>query len=105
MKIVSSREVAPKGISASERSGDPPPEAHEPGTNGGAAAERRGQVRVEHGAKRVRAYLGGAIVVDSIAPLLVWEVPYYPTYYFPASDVRADLPNDGGADLHSPSRG
>jgi uncharacterized protein (DUF427 family) len=45
------------------------------------------------------------VVVDSIAPLLVWEVPYYPTYYFPESDVRADLVADGGADLHSPSRG
>jgi len=62
-------------------------------------------VRVERGAKRVRAYLGGVVVVDSIAPLLVWEVPYYPTYYFPESDVRADLVADGGADLHSPSRG
>jgi uncharacterized protein (DUF427 family) len=35
----------------------------------------------------------------------VWEVPYYPTYYFPETDVRADLAADDGADLHSPSRG
>jgi uncharacterized protein (DUF427 family) len=62
-------------------------------------------VRVERGAKRVRAYLGGEVVVDSISPLLVWEVPYYPTYYFPESDVRAELLADGTADLHSPSRG
>ncbi len=62
-------------------------------------------MRVERGAKRVRAYLGGEVVVDSISPLLVWEVPYYPTYYFPESDVRAELLADGAADLHSPSRG
>jgi uncharacterized protein (DUF427 family) len=76
-----------------------------PSANGSARSERRGLVRVERGAKRVRAYLGGAVVVDSIAPLLVWEVPYYPTYYFPESDVRAELVADGGVDLHSPSRG
>jgi uncharacterized protein (DUF427 family) len=105
MKIISSQEFALKGTSTSKRSGDPPPEAPEPRTNGSAPPGRRGQVRVEHGAKRVRAYLGGAVVVDSIAPLLVWEIPYYPTYYFPESDVRADLVADGGADLHSPSRG
>jgi uncharacterized protein (DUF427 family) len=105
MRINSSQAVAAKDGSTRKRSGDPRPEAPEPTTNGSAPPERRGQVRVEHGAKRVRAYLGGAVVVDSIAPLLVWEAPYYPTYYFPESDVRADLVADGGGDLHSPSRG
>jgi uncharacterized protein (DUF427 family) len=105
MRIISSQVVAVKGGSTREHSDDPRPEAPEPSTNGRAPSGRRGQVRVEQGAKRVRAYLGGAVVVDSIAPLLVWEVPYYPTYYFAASDVRADLVADGGADLHSPSRG
>jgi uncharacterized protein (DUF427 family) len=65
----------------------------------------RGQVRTEPGAKRVRAYLGGEVVADTIHPVLVWEVPYYPAYYFPADDVRTDLLEpDGGID-HSPSRG
>jgi uncharacterized protein (DUF427 family) len=64
----------------------------------------RGRVRVEHGAKRVRAYLGGELVADTTHPLLVWEKPYYPTYYFPAADVRAELRADGGV-AHSPSRG
>ena len=36
------------------------------------------------GAKRIRAYLGGELVADTIRPLLVWEKPYYPAYYFPA---------------------
>ena len=48
-------------------------------------------MRVEQGAKRVRAYLGGTAVADTVRPLLVWEIPYYPTYYFPAADVREDL--------------
>jgi uncharacterized protein (DUF427 family) len=65
----------------------------------------RGAVRVEQGAKWVRAYLGGELVADTTRPLLVWEAPYYPTYYFPAADVRAELLTPEGAVDHSPSRG
>jgi uncharacterized protein (DUF427 family) len=70
----------------------------------GNTTQVRGRVRLEHGAKRVRAYLGGELVADTTHPLLVWEKPYYPTYYFPAADVRAELRADGGV-AHSPSRG
>src|ERR687895_1294147 len=66
----------------------------------------RGSVRVEIGSKRVRAYLGGEVVADTAAPLLVWERPYYPAYYFPLADVRAGLLEaDDGAVVRSPSRG
>jgi uncharacterized protein (DUF427 family) len=65
---------------------------------------QRGRIRIETGAKRVRAYLGGEVVADTTRPVLVWEVPYYPTYYFPLADVRAGLEGDGGV-AHSPSRG
>jgi uncharacterized protein (DUF427 family) len=65
----------------------------------------RGSVRTEPSAKRIRAYLGGELVADTTRPVLVWEVPYYPTYYFLVEDVRLDLLQpDGGAD-HSPNRG
>jgi uncharacterized protein (DUF427 family) len=64
----------------------------------------RGRVRVEQGAKRVRTYLGGELVADTTRPLLVWEVPYYPTYYLPTADVAAELAPTGEVD-HSPSRG
>jgi uncharacterized protein (DUF427 family) len=64
----------------------------------------RGRVRVETSAKRVRAYLHGQLVADTIHPLLVWEVPYYPMYYIPASDVRVSLVPSGATE-HSPSRG
>ena len=65
---------------------------------------RRGRVRVEPGAKRVRAFLGGEPVADTSRPMLVWEAPYYPTYYVPLADVRAELRPDGAV-VRSPSRG
>ncbi len=67
-------------------------------------ADKAGSVRVERGAKRVRAYLEGQLVADTTRPFLVWEWPYYPTYYIPASDVRAELVPAGKTE-HSPSRG
>jgi uncharacterized protein (DUF427 family) len=67
--------------------------------------QARGRVRVEVGTKRIRAYLGGELVADTVRPLLVWEKPYYPTYYFPAADVGTELLAPDGGVLHSPSRG
>jgi uncharacterized protein (DUF427 family) len=67
--------------------------------------EVRGRVRVEQGTKRVRGYAGGELVVDSFRPLLVWEKPQYPTYYFPAADVLTELLTPEGRTAHSPSRG
>jgi uncharacterized protein (DUF427 family) len=52
---------------------------------------RAGRVRVEQGAKRVRAYLGGEVVADTIRPRLVWEIPHYPACYLPVEDVRTEL--------------
>jgi uncharacterized protein (DUF427 family) len=64
----------------------------------------RGTVRIEPSAKRVRAYLAGRLVADTRHPSLVWEIPYYPAYYIPAGDVKAEL-SPTGATEHSPSRG
>ena len=64
----------------------------------------RGSVKIEPGPKRVRAYLNGELVADTLRPVLVWEWPYYPVYYVPAADVRADLIPAGQTE-HSPSRG
>lgn len=66
--------------------------------------EARGRVRIEPGTKRVRVYLSGALVADTVRPYLVWEVPYYPAYYIPAEDVLAELVPTGEKD-RSPSRG
>jgi uncharacterized protein (DUF427 family) len=65
----------------------------------------RGRIRIEPGTKRVRAYLGGEVVADTTSPVLVWEVPYYPAYYFPLADVRAELLEPDGGVVRSPSRG
>jgi uncharacterized protein (DUF427 family) len=64
----------------------------------------RGTVRVEPSPKRVRAYLAGRVVADSRHPSMVWEIPYYPAYYLPLSDVKAELVATGKTE-HSPSRG
>jgi uncharacterized protein (DUF427 family) len=62
-------------------------------------------VRMETCAKRVRAYLAGTAVADSLASLLVWEIPYHPTYYFPVDDVHTDLLVPDGRTKHSADRG
>jgi uncharacterized protein (DUF427 family) len=67
--------------------------------------EQHGRIRVERSAKRVRAFLGGEAVADTTRVALVWEVPYYPAYYFPAADVRTDLLVPTSHTSHSPSRG
>ena len=59
-----------------------------------------GHVRVEHCQKRIRAYLGGQLVADSRAALLVWETPYFPAYYLPAGDISAELIPSGDTDRH-----
>ncbi len=69
------------------------------------AEASRGRVRVEEGQKRVRVYLGGELVADTLHPKYVWEKPYYPAYYFPPADVNRELLIDTGESFRSPSRG
>jgi uncharacterized protein (DUF427 family) len=68
------------------------------------STESRGRVRTEPSGKRVRTFLQGHLVADTLHPLLVWEIPYYPVYYLPLADLRAELVDTGKVD-HSPSRG
>jgi len=65
----------------------------------------RGRVRVEPGAKRVRIYLAGELIADTVQPWYVWEKPYYPAYYIPLADVKVDLLLATDDVAHSPSRG
>jgi uncharacterized protein (DUF427 family) len=65
----------------------------------------RGSVKVEQSHKRVRTYLGGELVVDTIHPLLVWEGPAYPTYYVPLADIEPKCLVPSERTEHSPSRG
>jgi uncharacterized protein (DUF427 family) len=54
----------------------------------------------EDGPKRVRAFLNGELVADTYGPLLVWEIPYYPTYYIAMSDIKAELIPSGESEHH-----
>jgi len=99
------RRVSPASLSRSPLPGD-----HARDTLGSMSiAAGQGEVtrgiRVETGAKRVRAYLGGELVADTVHPRFVWEAPHYPTYYFPLADVRMDLLTAETETSHSPSRG
>ncbi|HEX2153804.1 MAG TPA: DUF427 domain-containing protein [Acidimicrobiia bacterium] len=49
------------------------------------------QLKVERCHKLVRVVFGGEFVASSANTLLVWERPYYPTYYFPEGDVNTEL--------------
>ena len=46
--------------------------------------------RVEPAPRRVRGFLGNELVFDTTSARYVWEVPYYPQYYVPLADVRAE---------------
>lgn len=68
-------------------------------------SETRERVHIEEGPKRVRTYVGGELIADTKRLKLVWEVPYYPAYYFPREDVRMELLTPNGHTQRSPSRG
>lgn len=54
------------------------------------------QVRIEPGGRRVRVMLAGEMVADTVEPLMVWETPYYPTYFFPEADIRTEFLVESG---------
>ncbi len=62
-------------------------------------------MRIEPGQKRVRVFLGGEVIADSANVKLVWEKPYYPTYFIPEADVRMELLTPTNHTKRSPSRG
>ncbi len=62
------------------------------------------RVRTQSNPKWIRGVHGGKTIVDSRDVLFVWEIPYYPAWYFPLSDLAAELRPSGETD-RSPSRG
>src|SRR5258708_23805989 len=50
--------------------------------------------RIEPAPRRVRGYLGDELIFDTTAARYVWEIPYYPAYYVPLVDVRAEFLRD-----------
>ncbi|HEY4279337.1 MAG TPA: DUF427 domain-containing protein [Conexibacter sp.] len=51
---------------------------------------------VEPVPRRIRATLGGALVLDTVSATYVWEHPYYPQYYIPLGDIAPGLLVDEG---------
>ena len=41
--------------------------------------------------RRIRAVLGGEVVLDTTNALYVWEWPFYPQYYIPVADLKPDV--------------
>src|SRR4051794_34655422 len=60
--------------------------------------------RVEPAPRRVRGYLGGRKVFDTVAARYVWESVRYPQYYVPLSDDAAGGrgPPPAAAPRHGP---
>ena len=81
------------------------------GTSGGdrrfgcGMTEQRGLIRTEPAHRRVRAVLGGEVVVDTTDALYVWEHPHYPQWYLPLADVADGVLEPTATTSRSPSRG
>lgn len=67
-------------------------------------ASEHARVRIEQNPKWIRGTVDGTTVIDSTHARFVWEIPYYPAWYFPVDDVAAKLVENGET-LRSPSRG
>lgn len=67
--------------------------------------DQRGLVRTEPANRRVRAYLGGQLVIDTTDPLYVWEHPHLPQWYLPLGDVADGVFEPTATTTRSPSRG
>jgi uncharacterized protein (DUF427 family) len=77
----------------------------DPVHTGAMSNEPRPRVRTEPSHKRVRIFLGGEMVVDTVDALYVWENPAYPQYYLPIKEVAAGVLIETAATRRSPSRG
>ncbi|WP_148612678.1 DUF427 domain-containing protein [Nocardioides rubriscoriae] len=58
--------------------------------------------RVEPCPRRVRAWLGGELVVDTTAARYGWEFPFYPQLYLPWSDVTPGVLVDEDREMPTP---
>ena len=80
---------------------------HRPGDDGSPSSmtDHRGLVRTAPAHRRVRAFLGGEVVVDTVDALYVWEGPHYPQWYVPLADVATGVLVPTSTSTRSPSRG
>jgi uncharacterized protein (DUF427 family) len=50
-----------------------------------------GAAQVVPGEKWIRGYLNGQLIVDSRQYQFVWDVPYWPWWYFPRAHIQGEL--------------
>jgi len=60
---------------------------------------------LEPSPKRVRVILGGEVIADSQAAMLLHESGHQPVYYFPRADVRAEVLEPSERHTHCPKKG
>ena len=70
------------------------PESMNPDRDYPQMAAERG--RIEPAPRRVRGYFDNTLIFDTTRARYVWELPYYPQYYIPLSDVRMEHLIDEG---------
>jgi uncharacterized protein (DUF427 family) len=51
----------------------------------------RHRLHIEPSPKRVRIEFAGAVIADTLSPLLLLESTYLPVYYFPFTDIRTEF--------------
>ena len=64
---------------------------NEPSTLPAAEEPASGVPRMVPGDKWIRAFVDGQVVVDSRAFTFVWEIPYWPTWFFRPEDLNGEL--------------
>ncbi|XVU23503.1 DUF427 domain-containing protein [Actinoplanes sp. CA-054009] len=56
--------------------------------------------QMEPSPRRVRATLGGRVVLDTTRAVYLWEIPAFPQYYVPIEDVASDVIVDEEHEQH-----
>ncbi len=69
----------------------------EPSTLPEAEEPADGVPRMVPGHKWIRAVVDGRVVIDSRDFTFVWEIPYWPTWFFRPEDLRGELRESDGA--------
>ncbi len=73
---------------------------NEPSTLPDTGESADGVPRMVPGHKRIRAIVDGRVVVDSRAFMFVWEIPYWPTWFFRLEDLDGELRESAGVPRH-----
>ena len=69
----------------------------EPSTLPAAEEPASGVPRMVPGHKWIRAVVDGQVVVDARAFTFVWQIPYWPTWFFRPEDLNGELRESNGA--------